>query len=112
MKRNDRCERTGILGGPVFYAAEKIKDGYERADGKHFNMSCIPSKALSGGNGLPDGESIDSLELNVKLKNNTTTNMMFGYTLEGGDSITAPIVKVNGTITLKIVDGSPTFEIQ
>lgn len=46
---DDRCERTGILGGPVFYAAEKVKDGYERVDGKHFNMSYIPSKVLSDG---------------------------------------------------------------
>ena len=46
---DDRCERTGILGGPVLYAAEKVKDGYERADGKHFNMSYIPSRVLSGG---------------------------------------------------------------
>ncbi len=46
---DDRCERTGILGGPVFYAAEKVKDGYERVDGKHFNMSYIPSQVLSGG---------------------------------------------------------------
>ena len=46
---DDRCERTGILGGPVLYAAEKVKDGYERADGKRFNMSYSPSKVLSGG---------------------------------------------------------------
>ena len=46
---DDRCERTGILGGPVFYAAEKVKEGYERVDGKHFNMSYIPSKVLSDG---------------------------------------------------------------
>ena len=44
-----RCERTGMTGGPVLYAAEKVKDGYERADGKHFNMSYVPSKVLSGG---------------------------------------------------------------
>ena len=43
---DDRCERTGIMGGPVFYAAEKVKDGYERKDGKHFNMSYIPGKVL------------------------------------------------------------------
>ena len=69
----------------------------------------VNSKA--GESGLPDGESI-SLELPVKLENDTTADVMFGYTLEGGDSMTAPIIKVNGTITLKIVDGSPTFEIQ
>ncbi len=61
--------------------------------------------------GLPDGQSI-SLELPVKLENDTTADVMLGYTLEGGDSMLAPIVNVNGTITLKIVDGSPTFEIQ
>ena len=43
---DDRCERTGIMGGPVFYAAEKVKDGYERKDGKHFNMSYSPGKVL------------------------------------------------------------------
>ena len=41
-----RCERTGMTGGPVLYAAEKVKDGYERADGKHFNMSYVPEKIL------------------------------------------------------------------
>ena len=33
------------MGGTVYYAAEKVKDGYERADGKHFNMSYVPDKA-------------------------------------------------------------------
>ena len=39
-----RCERPGIMGGTVLYAAEKVKDGYARADGKHFNMSYDPSR--------------------------------------------------------------------
>ena len=39
---DDQCERTGIMGGPVLYAAEKVKDGYERVDGKRFNMSYLP----------------------------------------------------------------------
>ena len=39
---DDKCERTGIMGGPVLYAAEKVKDGYPRVDGKHFNMSYLP----------------------------------------------------------------------
>ena len=46
---DDRCERTGMMGGTVYYAAEKVKDGYERADGKHFNMSYVPSNVLSDG---------------------------------------------------------------
>lgn len=41
---DDHGERTGILGYPVCYAAEKVKNGYERADGKHFNMSYLPGK--------------------------------------------------------------------
>ena len=43
---DDRCERTGIMGGTVYYAAEKVKDGYTRKDGKHFNMSYVPEKIL------------------------------------------------------------------
>lgn len=41
---DDRFERPGMLGGTVYYAAAKVKDGYERADGKRFNMSYIPSR--------------------------------------------------------------------
>lgn len=44
---DDRCERTGIMGGTVFYAAEKVKDGYERADGGHFNMSYVPARVTA-----------------------------------------------------------------
>ena len=43
---DDHVETTGILGYPVCYAAEKVKDGYERKDGKHFNMSYLPGKIL------------------------------------------------------------------
>ena len=39
-----RCERPGIMGGTVLYAAEKVKDGYVRVDGKHFNMSYDPER--------------------------------------------------------------------
>ena len=48
----------------------------------------------------------------VKLENDTTADVMFGYTVEGGDNVTGFIMKVNGTITMKIVDGSLTFDIQ
>ena len=41
---DDKCERPGMMGGTVFYAAEKVKDGYPRVDGKHFNMSYVPEK--------------------------------------------------------------------
>ena len=44
---DDRVERPGILGGTVCYAAAKVKDGYERADGKRFNMSYIPSRVTT-----------------------------------------------------------------
>ena len=43
---DDKCERTGMMGNPVLYAAEKVRDGYERADGKRFNMSYLPEKVL------------------------------------------------------------------
>ena len=43
---DDREEATGILGYPVRYAAAKVRDGYERADGKRFNMSYLPDRVL------------------------------------------------------------------
>ncbi|MCR5297373.1 MAG: MBL fold metallo-hydrolase [Clostridiales bacterium] len=49
---DDRVEAKGILGYPVFYAAAKVKDGYERADGKRFNMTYLPGKILG-----PDREA-------------------------------------------------------
>ena len=69
----------------------------------------VESKPEEGG--MPDGDSI-GLELPVKLENDTTADVMFGYTVEGGNNVTGSIMKVNGTITMKIVDGSLTFDIQ
>ena len=44
---DDKYERTGLMGGTVFYAAEKVKDGYPRVDGKRFNMSYVPEKVVT-----------------------------------------------------------------
>lgn len=49
---DDHVESTGILGYPICYAAAKVKDGYERADGKHFNMSYLPEKILEPENDI------------------------------------------------------------
>ena len=68
----------------------------------------LDSKA--GEDGMPDGQST-GIEMEV-TKEKDMIDVMFGYTVEGGDSMMGPIVKENGTITLKIVDGSLTFEIQ
>ena len=65
----------------------------------------------AGEGGLPDGQSI-GIEMPVKLENDTTADVMFSYIVEGGDSVTGSIMKVNGTITMKIVDGALTFDIQ
>ena len=68
----------------------------------------LESKAGEGG--LPDGQST-GIEMDVKMENDTI-DVMFGYTVEGGDSMLAPIVKQSGTITLKLTDGSLDFDIQ
>ena len=68
----------------------------------------LESKAGEGG--LPDGQST-GIEMEV-TKEKDMIDVMFGYTVEGGDSMMGPIVKENGTITLKIVDDTLTFEIQ
>ena len=38
---DDKCERTGMMGTPVYYAAAKVEGGYPRVDGKRFNMSYV-----------------------------------------------------------------------
>ena len=43
---DDHVETTGLMGYPVCYAARKVKDGYEREDGKRFNMSYLPGRIL------------------------------------------------------------------
>jgi glyoxylase-like metal-dependent hydrolase (beta-lactamase superfamily II) len=43
---DDKCERMGMMGTPVYYAAAKKPDQYERVDGKRFNMSYVPSRVL------------------------------------------------------------------
>lgn len=40
---DDKYEKTGMMGTPVFYAAAKIENGYARVDGKRFNMSYVPT---------------------------------------------------------------------
>ena len=65
----------------------------------------------AGEGGLPDGQSI-GIEMPVKLENDTTADVMFGYTVEGGDSMLAPIAKVSGTITLLITEDGLGFDIQ
>ena len=69
----------------------------------------LESKAGEGG--LPDGQSI-GIEMEVK-KEKDTIDVMFGYTVEGGDSMMGPIVKENGTITLKLTDdGKLDFSVE
>ena len=69
----------------------------------------LESKAGEGG--LPDGQST-GIEMEV-TKEKDMIDVMFGYTVEGGDSMLAPIVKQNGTITLKLTeDGKLDFDVQ
>ena len=65
----------------------------------------------AGEGGLPDGQSI-GIEMPVKLENDTTADVMFSYTVEGGDSVTGSIMKVNGTITMKLTDGKLDFSVE
>ena len=68
----------------------------------------LESKAGEGG--LPDGQST-GIEMEV-TKEKDMIDVMFGYTVEGGDSMMGPIVKENGTITLKLTDGKLDFDVQ
>ena len=69
----------------------------------------LESKAGEGG--LPDGQST-GIEMEVK-KEKDMIDVMFSYTVEGGDSMMGPIVKENGTITLKLTDdGKLDFSVE
>ena len=68
----------------------------------------LESKAGEGG--LPDGQST-GIEMEV-TKEKDMIDVMFSYTVEGGDSMMGPIVKENGTITLKLTDGKLDFDVQ
>ena len=68
----------------------------------------LESKAGEGG--LPDGDSI-GLEMEAVLEKNAP-DVMFGFTVEGGDNVVAHIQHKTATLTLKLEDGSPTFDIQ
>ena len=68
----------------------------------------VESKAGEGG--LPDGQSI-GLELQVVMENNAP-DVMFGFTVEGGDNLVGHIMQKSGTITLKLdEEGRPAFDI-
>lgn len=41
---DDHVEATGMMGYKVCYAAKKVTGGYEREDGKHFNMTYLPDR--------------------------------------------------------------------
>ena len=68
----------------------------------------VESKA--GEDGLPDGQSV-ALELQVMLEKNAP-DVMFGFTVEGGDNLVGHIMQKSGTITLKLdEEGRPAFDI-
>ena len=43
---DDKYIANGIMGTDTYYAAAKVEGGYERADGKRFNMTYIPDKIV------------------------------------------------------------------
>ncbi len=66
-------------------------------------------EATPGEGGLPDGQST-VIGLPVMLEKNAP-DVMFGFTVEGGDSIVSHIMQQSGTITLKLEDGAPALDI-
>ena len=68
----------------------------------------LESKPVEGG--LPDGQSV-VLELSAMLQDNAP-DVMFGYTVEGGDNVVSHIMQTSGTVTLKVENGSLTFDVK
>lgn len=67
----------------------------------------MEAKPLEGG--LPDGQSV-GIELNAKLEKNAPS-VMFTFTVEGGDNLSAHISHKNGTITMLTEDGGLSYTI-
>ena len=69
----------------------------------------LKGESKAGEGGLPDGQSV-GFEMEAVLENNAP-DIMFGFTVEGGDNLTGHIMQKTGTITLKLEDGAPAFDI-
>ena len=67
------------------------------------------AESKAGEGGLPDGQSV-GLEMQVVMENNAP-DVMFGFTVEGGDNLVGHIMQKSGTITLLLKDGAPEFDI-
>lgn len=63
-----------------------------------------------GEGGLPNGESV-VIELPAMLEKNAP-DVMFGFTVEGGNNVTAHIMQPTGTVTLLTKDDGITFDVQ
>ena len=61
------------------------------------------------GGGLPDGQSV-GIELPAMLEKNAP-DVMFSYTVEGGDNLSAHISQKSGTIKMLTGTDGLTFEI-
>ena len=59
--------------------------------------------------GLPDGQSV-GIELSAMLEKNAP-DVMFSYTVEGGNSVSAHVYQKNGTITMMNGTDGLTFEV-
>ena len=62
-----------------------------------------------GEGGLPDGQSV-GIELPAMLENNGA-DVMFSFTVEGGNNLSAHIGQTTGTITMVTENGSLEFKI-
>lgn len=67
------------------------------------------AESKPGEGGLPDSESV-GIGLPVKVENNAP-DVMFGFTVEGGDNLTGHIMQTGGTITLLTKDDGIAFVI-
>ena len=63
-----------------------------------------------GEGGLPDGQSVE-LEIPAMLEKNAP-DVMFGFTVEGGDNVNAHIMQSSGTITMVTRDDGISFDIK
>ena len=104
-KKEEALEK-GMVSYTILNNTGKKVTGITLSDTRSDNK--VTSKAGEGG--LPDGQSI-GLELQVVMENNAP-DVMFGFTVEGGDNLVGHIMQKSGTITLKLdEEGRPAYDI-
>lgn len=103
--KKEEAYEEGKVTYTIVNSTGKNVTGISLADNRSANK--MEAKPEEGG--LPDGQSV-GMEMIAMLEKGAP-DVMFTFTVEGGDNLSAQIGQKSGTITMLTEDGRPTFSI-